>query len=488
MNALSRIQVAPDKRSTARAVNRAMTLHRKWAAVAPANYAAPYELLSGVWARAQGDSIRAERHLDRSIALAEEHQLPLIGGLAHEEAGALYAQTGRLSLSRFMVRAAHQKWLGLGLTARIELLERAHPWLRTQDLVRAGSTAVDPAAMHRLTQTLSGAATLEALAEVLLGTVAQTIGAARVLLFTGEGERLVPRAVHEAGVVLMIDGEAAEARHDSSIVLAAARTGCPVLAAPDVPPGESTGRRDGQGTTAIAVPMRMRDQTIGVVYAEHDQPGQVYGPEHEDALVVVCAPAAAALWNLELESRLRRADEERRTLVDAQSRFIPREILSILDVEDISQVRLGHRVERRMTVLIADIRGYTALLEGMSVTEASELAMGFLGAVELPIITCNGLLQDVRGDEILAVFDGEPDDAVRAGLAMLRSLREHNRDRVARGSDELRIGIGVNTGAVGLGLVGGVNRMALTVIGDAVNLAARCGERHQALRLQSVDQ
>ena len=109
----------------------------------------------------------------------------------------------------------------------------------------------------------------------------------------------------------------------------------------------------------------------------------------------------------------------------------------------------------------------------MDVLEASNLATGFLRAVELPIISCNGMIQDVRGDEIVAVFESEPDNAVHAGLAMLRSLREHNQDRLALGSEELRVGIGINTGAVGVGLVGGVNRMVLTIIGDAVNLAAR---------------
>jgi class 3 adenylate cyclase len=98
--------------------------------------------------------------------------------------------------------------------------------------------------------------------------------------------------------------------------------------------------------------------------------------------------------------------------------------------------------------------------------------MGFLRAVELPIIGYNGMIQDVRGDEIVAVFESEP-DAVRAGLAMLRSLRAHNHERKALGSEELRAGIGINTGMVGVGLVGGVNRMVLTIIGDAVNLAAR---------------
>ena len=81
-----------------------------------------------------------------------------------------------------------------------------------------------------------------------------------------------------------------------------------------------------------------------------------------------------------------------------------------------------------MTVLISDIRGYTTMLEDMNVSEASNLAMGFLRAVEVPIVSCNGMIQDVRGDEIVAVFESEP-DAVQAGLGMLRSLREHNRER-----------------------------------------------------------
>ena len=178
------------------------------------------------------------------------------------------------------------------------------------------------------------------------------------------------------------------------------------------------------------------------------------------------------MWNFELEARLRAADEHRQSLMDVQSRFVPNELLRILDIDDLRRVRSGYRVERQMTVLISDIRGFTTLIEDMDVP-ASNLATGFLRAVELPIISCNGMIQDVRGDEIVAVFESEPDNAVHAGLAMLRSLREHNQDRLALGSEELRVGIGINTGAVGVGLVGGVNRMVLTIIGDAVNLAAR---------------
>ena len=101
-------------------------------------------------------------------------------------------------------------------------------------------------------------------------------------------------------------------------------------------------------------------------------------PAIEEAVAFLCAQAAAPLWNFQLEARLRAADEYRRSLIDVQSRFVPNELLRILDIDDLRRVRSGYRVERRMTVLISDIRGYTTMLEDMNVSEASNLAMGFL--------------------------------------------------------------------------------------------------------------
>jgi predicted ATPase/class 3 adenylate cyclase len=469
VNALSRIRVAPRDRATARAVRRALTLHRTWAAEAPGNYAAPDALIRGVWLRAEGDLRTAERHLDRAIVLAEEHRLPLIGALAHEEAGALYAQTGRAFLIRIMIRAAHERWVSLDMAVRSNRLEREHPWLLGRDLVKPGSGTVDPAGIRHVVQMLAAAATPAELAEVLLSAVADTTGAARVLLLAAEGEDLTLRAVRRSGTTTMAGPGVAEV-HGAAAVRESARSGRPQVVAGAGAPGLAT----------LIVPIRLRGRTIGAVCADLDadpeadpDPARAFGPGQEDAVVALCSAAAALFWNVELEGRLHQADEHRQSLMEVQSRFIPGELLRILDIDDIRLVRRGHRVERDVTVLISDIRGYSSLVEGLGVAEASDVALGFLRAVEVPIITNNGLLQDVRGDEVLAVFDAAPDDAVSAGLAMLRSLGVYNRERAERGADELRVGIGVTTGPVALGLVGGVNRMALTVIGDAVNLASR---------------
>ncbi len=462
--ALSMIHAAPDDRATRQCVHRALVLHRKWAADAPANYAAPWELLEGVWARARGRRRKAELHFDRAMTLADRNQLPLVGALAHEEAAAHYADVGRQSLAEHLLRTAHQRWLRQGMTMRATKLARTHPWLLSRELVPAESDGIDPSAAHHVMRALSGARTADRFATVVLGTVADLTGAGRILLFTGEGEGIAVVAVCEGETTRTVDGPWTEVGYDRSIVGGVTDSGAP-LRVPSDP-----ARRV---TAVLATPILVKDRVIGVVYAEHSATGRDFTPVQQEAVAFVCDQAAAPLWNFQLEQRLRAADEHRRSLIDVQSKFVPNELLRILDIDDLRRVRSGYRVERTMTVLISDIRGYTTMLEDMSVSEASNLAMGFMRAVEVPIISCNGMIQDVRGDEIVAVFDSDPADAVRAGLAMLRSLHDHNQDRLAHGSEELRVGIGINTGTVGVGLVGGVNRMVLTIIGDAVNLAAR---------------
>ena len=465
VGALSMVHCAPRERSTAHFVGKALKLHRKWAAGAPENYAAPYALIQGAWARAHKQSAKAERHLYDAIELAERHQLPAISARAHEEVATLYTETGRTTLTEHMLRSAYQRWLNLGFSVRTDWLAREHPWLLRRDLT-TDSAAIDPVGAHQLLHALSGARTPDGLANIVLGTVADTTGAGRVLFLTGDAENLSVRAINDHGVISIVDGPWTEVSFDADVVSRVVDGGAPVIVASDHPSGLA------HRPSILVVPITVQDRTIGVIYAEQDQPGRNFGVGHEQAVTFLCAQAAAPLWNLQLEARLRAADEYRQSLMDVQSRFVPNELLRILDIDDLRRVRSGYRVEREMTVLISDIRGYTTMLEDMDVAEAGNLAMGFLRAVELPIISYHGMIQDVRGDEIVAVFESEP-DAVRAGLAMLRSMREHNEQRKALGSVELRAGIGINTGAIAVGLVGGVNRMVLTIIGDAVNLAAR---------------
>ncbi|MGB5967933.1 MAG: adenylate/guanylate cyclase domain-containing protein [Spirulinaceae cyanobacterium] len=77
------------------------------------------------------------------------------------------------------------------------------------------------------------------------------------------------------------------------------------------------------------------------------------------------------------------------------------------------------------------------------------------------------------GDAIMALFSTEADNAVQAAIAMLETLKDYNQTRQRPDRKPLKIGIGINTGSLMIGTVGGAKRMDSTVISDAVNLASR---------------
>ena len=168
--------------------------------------------------------------------------------------------------------------------------------------------------------------------------------------------------------------------------------------------------------------------------------------------------------------------DTRQQLVDTEQafgRFVPREFLNFLSVDNVRSVRLGMQTERRLAILFADIRSFTALSETMSPQENFDFLNSYLSQMEPMIVPFRGLVDKYIGDAIMALFPEGSDDAVQAALAMLERLDQYNLGRERAGYRPIRIGIGINSGNVMLGTVGGSTRMEGTVIGDAVNLASR---------------
>lgn len=164
---------------------------------------------------------------------------------------------------------------------------------------------------------------------------------------------------------------------------------------------------------------------------------------------------------------------ELQRILAASSRFVPHEFLKCLQRESIVEVELGDCVQQEMSVLFSDIRAFTTLSERMTPKENFKFINAYLSRME-PVITKNkGFIDKYIGDGIMALFGNEADDAVKAGIDMLHKLAEYNQHRINVGYLPIKIGIGINTGSLILGTVGGFNRMDGTVISDAVNLASR---------------
>ncbi|MEG3991336.1 adenylate/guanylate cyclase domain-containing protein [Microcoleus sp. S28C3] len=160
-------------------------------------------------------------------------------------------------------------------------------------------------------------------------------------------------------------------------------------------------------------------------------------------------------------------------LTDAYGRFVPHQFLHLLGYESIIDVNLGDQVQQEMSVLFADIRDFTALSETLTPEENFKFINAYLSRMEPAITSNNGFIDKYIGDAIMALFSDCADDAVKAGIAMLNTLTNYNEHRQKVGYIPIQIGIGINSGSLMLGTVGGKSRMDSTVISDAVNLASR---------------
>jgi len=157
---------------------------------------------------------------------------------------------------------------------------------------------------------------------------------------------------------------------------------------------------------------------------------------------------------------------------EAFKRFVPGEFISMLDKESVIDVQLGDQVEKEMTILFADIRNFTALSEQMTPQDNFDFINAYLSQMAPIIEQHHGFIDKYIGDAIMALFPCA-DDAVKGALAIFQQLEKHNQILQRTEFKAMHIGIGINSGLLMLGTLGGVNRMDITVISDAVNLASR---------------
>jgi adenylate cyclase len=170
---------------------------------------------------------------------------------------------------------------------------------------------------------------------------------------------------------------------------------------------------------------------------------------------------------------------EKKRLRDQQKELVRRFATSEV-AQDLQQSGFalgGKRV--RGSVMFADIRGFTALVESQSPEETIELLNTYYTLMFDAISGRGGVINQMIGDGLMAIF-GAPlpladccGSAVQAALDMIEMMGLFNVDRVAAGKPPIRIGVGIATGEMVAGYTGTQQRATYTCIGDTVNLAAR---------------
>jgi len=227
--------------------------------------------------------------------------------------------------------------------------------------------------------------------------------------------------------------------------------------------------------SGIYAPMLWDGQSLGVVALSSTDSQRVLTLQDLRLVVAAAHHAAMTLANRQYQADLHLKTE---LLEHMLANFSPRIRTLLLERASHGRLRLGGQ-KSIVTILNSDIRGFTKMTMGLATDQVLDLLNDYFAVLVNAIFQFDGTVDKFIGDGILAVFGSPEHDpahhekAAQAALAMQQAMRECNEARRAKGLVTCEIGIGVHSGEVLHGFVGSTDRMEFTVIGDAVNRAAR---------------
>jgi adenylate cyclase len=223
--------------------------------------------------------------------------------------------------------------------------------------------------------------------------------------------------------------------------------------------------------------MASADRILGLLYVDNLTTTNTFTDEDLQFLVAFSGLAAIGIKNSRYAEQVRREATVRSNF----ERYFAPNVAADIAQQDGAIRQGGER--RATTVLFSDIRGFTAMAESMGPDAIAQLLSEYFTEMVEVIFEHGGTLDKFIGDAIMALWGApiahadDPDRALRAAVAMQRAIARLNERWVSQGRPEIGVGIGINHGDVFAGNIGSHRRLEYTVIGDAVNVAARlCAE------------
>lgn len=222
--------------------------------------------------------------------------------------------------------------------------------------------------------------------------------------------------------------------------------------------------------SAMCAPLASRERLFGLLYVDNLSRRGTFTPDDLEVFAVIAAQAGLAMDRVMARSEVKRQGVQLSALERFLSPAVSRKIAA-----EAADIRFGGE-SQHITVLFADVRGFTTMAEKMTPREAVEVLNDFFTRMTDIIFEHEGTLDKYLGDGIMALFgaplalQNDAEAAVRAAAGMQRSLEELNANS---NRPPLQIGIGIHTGEAIVGYLGTERCMGYTAIGDTVNVASR---------------
>jgi len=169
----------------------------------------------------------------------------------------------------------------------------------------------------------------------------------------------------------------------------------------------------------------------------------------------------------------RKAALYEKEISEAMNRFVPNEFIKAIGRDHILDVKLGDQIEKEISVLFTDIRSFTTISENMSPKENFAFVKDYAERMGPIIRRHGGFINQYLGDGIMAIFQNSPEDALNACIEMQSELDIFNEEIKDKSWAPIRVGMGLHTGPLIMGIIGDESRRDATLISDTVNTAAR---------------
>lgn len=228
---------------------------------------------------------------------------------------------------------------------------------------------------------------------------------------------------------------------------------------------------------AFCSPLTFHGKFLGILYADNLAAPDAFTDADFRTFTSIAAQTGLALANALAGEEISRQQVERA----AMRLYLPAQVVNLI-AESGGSIQLGGTM-KSVSVLFADIRGFTTLSERLDAREVVHVLNELFTVMSEVIFDAGGTLDKFIGDCVMALFgapvafDDDPKRALNAAIGIQRRVEALNRQRVARNSRLVQVGVGIHHGPAVVGNIGSADRMQYTAIGDTVNIAARLVSR-----------
>lgn len=458
---------------------------------APMNYQQKYYLVEAELAKAKDNFEQAAANFDKAISLSKENKHIEDEALANERAALFYLEHQREKIAKTYLNDARYCYLRWGANSKVKQLTKDYDHLlikqtslektiiATEESTTHTSTTLsmneflDLSALMKSAMAISGEIILPDLLKKTMRIVIENAGAQKgfLLLETQEKWNIEAQAEVDNDQIEVLQSIPITDQLPATIIQYVIRTKSFLSLGDATKSNKFTSDpyiQKYKPKSILCFPLLNQGVVRCVLYMENNLTYDAFTEDRISLLNLLSGQIIIAIDNARLYAELK-------ALNLAYESFVPKEFLNLLEKKSIIDLKLGDQVQKEMTVMFCDIRGFTTISEKMTPQETISFINSFFSKME-PVITQHaGVIDKYIGDAIMALYPAHADDALQGAIAMLNCLREYNKERLVLNPsiEPISIGIGLNTGILVLGTVGDAHRMEGTVISDAVNTASR---------------